>query len=323
MNAGLRTALALVLVAAGLALMVALYVERVRSPLQSTLTTSFQVLGTPVKLLDRAASRVVPVSALDERQLGDTIRARYDAQVVAGDPDQAYLDALVKDLGSFTRKPFPYRAYAISYGPPNAMALPGGVILVTRTLLGTMRSESELIAVLAHELGHIERGHCFDAVRFQLLARKIHSDRLGALADAATQILLRHAYSKTTEDEADQYAYELVINSRYDPRGVGGSFGSLRQYQGSKSQTLQHADPIRDYFASHPPLEIREAQFTARASQWWKQHAAERRYVGQQNLVQRKALGALDLGDEWVSGPGRGVTMNWRSGRDSNPRPPA
>src|SRR5438445_9698055 len=234
--------------------MVALYVERVRSPLQSTLTTSFQVLGTPVKLLDRAASRVVPVSALDERQLGDTIRARYDAQVIAGDADQAYLDALVKDLGSFTRKPFPYRAYAISYGPPNAMALPGGVILVTRTLLGTMRSESELIAVLAHELGHVERGHCFDAVRFQLLSRKIGSDTLGALADAAARMMLRHAYSKTTEDEADKYSYELMVNSRYDPMGVGSSFGSLRRYPRRPSQSPQHADPIRDYFMSHPPL---------------------------------------------------------------------
>ena len=112
MNPRLRTALALVLVATGGALMVALYLERVRSPLPSTLTASFQVLGTPVKLIDRAASRVVPVSALDERQLGDTIRLRYDAKVIAGDPDQAYLDALVKDLGSFTRKPFPYRARA-------------------------------------------------------------------------------------------------------------------------------------------------------------------------------------------------------------------
>ena len=285
--------------------MAALYLERVRSPLPSTLTTAFQVLGTPVKLLDRAVSRVVPVSALDERELGDTLRLRYDATVIAGDPDQAYLDALVKDLGSFTRKPFPYRAYVISYGPPNAMALPGGVVVVTRTLLGAMRSESELIAVLAHELGHIERGHCFDAVRFQLLARKIHSDRLGALADIATQILLRHAYSKTTEDEADQYAYELVINSRYDPRGVGGSFASLRQSQGGAMQTPQHADPMRDYFASHPPLEIREAHFDARALQWWKQHPADRRYVGRRNLIQRKALGGFEVPEEWVSGPGR------------------
>jgi beta-barrel assembly-enhancing protease len=303
-----RLVLLALLLVCGAALIAALYVSRVRSPLQSTLASSFQLLGTPVKLVDRVASRMVPVNALDERDLGDTYRRRYDAQAVAGGADQEYLDALVKAMSPFLRKPFPYRAYVIgSWGAPNAMALPGGVILVTRELLTSLQSESELVAVLAHELGHIEQGHCFDAVRFQLLSRKIGSDTLGALADAAARMMLRHAYSKTTEDEADKYAYELVVNSRYDPMGVGGSFGSLRQYPGRPSQTPQHADPIRDYFMSHPPLEIREAEFSERAAAWWKQHAEETRYVGRQNLVERKALGTLDLSGEWVSGSARRV----------------
>lgn len=304
MKSRLRLGLLALLFASGAALVSALYVSRTHSPLHSTLTSSFQLLGTPVKLIDRVASRMVPVSALDERDLGDTFRRRYDAQVTAGDADQDYLDALVKELRPFARKPFSYRAYVIGYhGAPNAMALPGGVILVTRELLSTLRSESELVAVLAHEFGHIERGHCFDTVRFQLLSRKIGSDTLGALADATTRILLRHTYSKTTEGEADQYAYELLINSRYDPLGLGGSFGSLRRYSKRPTQTPQHADPIRDYFMSHPPLEIREAEFSERATRWWKQHATERRYVGRQNLADRKALATIDLSGEWASDP--------------------
>jgi beta-barrel assembly-enhancing protease len=304
MKSGLRLTLLILLLACGAALVASLYVEHVRSPLQSTLTSSFQLLGTPVKLLDRMASRVVPVSALDERELGDTFRKRYDAQVTSGDADQAYLDALMVEIKSLTHKPFPYRAYVIGYyGAPNAMALPGGVILVTKELLGTLHSESELVAVLAHEVGHIERGHCFDTVRFQLLTRKIGSDMLGALADAAAQILLRHVYSKTTEGEADEYAYELLVSSRYDPLGVSKSFGSLRRYTKSAgAQTPQHAHPIRDYFMSHPPLEIREAEFNERAAAWWKKHAEERRYVGQQNLLDRKALGTIESSGEWASG---------------------
>jgi beta-barrel assembly-enhancing protease len=302
-NVRVRAAFLAVLVILGLSLLSALYERRVKSPLQSTLTTAFQILGTPVKLVDRTASRVVPVSALDERQLGDTYRARYDVQVRPGDVDQAYLDALTKGLSQFAHKPFPYRVYVVDLGAPNAMALAGGVILVTRPLLTTLHSESELMAVLAHELGHIERGHCFDAVRFQLLARRVKSDRLGSLADAATQILLRHSYSKTIEDEADQYGYELMINGRYDPRGMGTSFASLLQYQAKKlPASRQHADPLRDYFASHPPLEIREAQFTARATQWWRQHENERRYVGRQNLVDRKSLLDVNYAGEWTSG---------------------
>ena len=65
------------------------------------------------------------VRRLDERELGDTIRRRYDFQAKAGDPDQAYLDALLSELKPFTHKPFPYRAYVVgSRGMPNAMALP-------------------------------------------------------------------------------------------------------------------------------------------------------------------------------------------------------
>ncbi len=305
MKSALRLGLFGLLLAGGTALVVALYVERTQSPLLSTLTSSFQLFGTPVKLIDRAASRVVPVSALDERELGDAFRRRYNAQVRAGDADQAYLDAVMAQIRPYAHKPFAYRVYVIdNFGAPNAIALPGGVILVTRELLRTLHSESELVAVLAHELGHIERGHCFDTVRFQLLARKLGSNTLGSFADATAQILLHHAYSKTVEAEADAYAYELMVNSRYDPMGVGRSFGSLRQYMNAAgAKPSQHANLIRDYFASHPPLEIREAEFSERATVWWKRHEGGRRYVGQKNLVDRKALTTLDYSAEWVIGP--------------------
>lgn len=306
MKATWRIASLTLLLACGMALIAVFYTSRSRSPLPSTLTSTFQLIGTPIKFVDRVASRVVPVNALDERELGDTYRRRYDAQVTPGDVDQAYLDALMTDLRPFARKPFPYRAYVIGRSSlPNAMALPGGVILVTRGLLGTLRSESELIAVLAHEIGHVERGHCFDTVRFQLLSRKIGSNSLGKIADMAAQFLLRHAYSKTVEDEADEYAYELLVSSKYDPIAVGKSFGSLLQYKkNSGVSTPQHADLLRDYFISHPPLEIREAEFSGRASAWWKLHPGERRYVGQRNLLERKTRVALDISGEWLSASG-------------------
>lgn len=304
MKSHLRNIFLVLLLACGTALVVSLYLARPRSPLSSTLTSTFQLLGAPIKFLDRAASRVVPVNALDEKELGDTYRQRYDVQVAADDIDQAYLDTLVRELALFARKPFPYRAYVIGKsGPPNAMALPGGVILVTRTLLNTLGSESELVSVLAHEIGHIERGHCFDAVRFQLLSRKIGSNTLGKFADMTAQILLRHAYSKTVEDEADEYAYELLISSKYDPLGVGRGFVSLRKYKEKVGvPTPQHANLMRDYFTSHPPLEIREAKFSERAAAWWRRNPDEKRYIGQQNLTNRKPLSTLNVDAEWVNG---------------------
>lgn len=67
------------------------------------------------------------------------------------------------------------------------------------------------------------------------------------------------------EDEADVYAYELVISSPYDPLGVGNAFGSLLRFSGLHGvESRRHADPFRDYFMSHPPLEIREPNFVCK-----------------------------------------------------------
>lgn len=298
---------ALVVVGLGLAVLLAL--GQRGSPLISSLATPFQWLGAPVKLADRLASRVVPVGSLEERQLGDLYRQGFDRQVKVGDPVQAYLDALMVPVRSRTRRPFPYRAYRLGpQGVPNAVALPGGVILVTDELLATLGSEAELVAVLAHEAGHIELGHCFDAVRFQLLSRRSGNGSVGELADQASQLLLRHAFSKGEEHEADAYAFQLLIHSPYDPAALGASFASLRRSEvrasaGDASPAAQHADPLRDYFRSHPPTAIREAEFSQEGTSWWRRHPRERRYVGVRNLRLRLPMARRPLPQEWRRGP--------------------
>jgi predicted Zn-dependent protease len=305
MKPGLRLVALVALIACGVALIVVLQRARVQPPLESTFTSAFQIVGAPVKLVDRVASRVLPVGELDEQELGDVYRRRYDPQATPASREQRYLDSLVAELQPLTGKPFPYRAYVVDYPTPNAMALPGGVVLVTRDLLTTLRSEAELVAVLAHEIGHIERGHCFDAVRFELLARKVGAEPLGTLADFAAGILLRHAYSKTVEHEADAYAFELLTHSRYDPRGVAGGFEALLVYALAHGGPQgQPASPLRDYFSSHPPLEVRTAEFSQRADLWWRRNPEAQRYAGRRNLRARVALPRRELADEWVGSQG-------------------
>jgi predicted Zn-dependent protease len=256
-----------------------------------------------VKSVDRFVGRVVPVDELDERDLGRVFRARYDAQKTPNDRDFLYLNDLMEHISRRARKPFEYQVYVLSSPVPNAMALPGGVILVTRGLLATLQSESELVAVLAHELGHVELSHCFDAVKFELLTRKLGSAPLGQLADLAVRLLVAHSFTKSQEGEADEYAYVLLLHGSYEPRGAGRAFASLLAWQRRQEAERRpsHADPFRDYFLSHPPLELRRDEFLARAGAWWRGHRRERRYLGEANLSQRASFfSGFRPSDEWT-----------------------
>ena len=280
-----------VILSAGIALVAVLSIERIDTPLPASLAPVFQLLGTPVMALDHLVTRVIPIDEVDEREFGELLRARYERQVDPDDPDYLYVNDLMARLATRARKPFDYRVYILDWTMPNAMALPGGVILVTTGLLEVLNSEAELVAVLAHELGHIERGHCLDAVKFRILADKVGARTFGQIVDASVQILMGHSFSKTEEDDADEYSYALLLESRYDPSAVGMAFSSLLEYQtGRERRRSGVVNPFRDYFSSHPPLEIREAEFRERAGAWWRRHPGEVRQIGEENLRVRNTV---------------------------------
>ncbi|MBM9500933.1 M48 family metallopeptidase [Leptospira sp. 201903071] len=284
----------------GGALMVLLYREQIQTERTSTLAPFYQILGKPIRTMNRALTKVLSVDSLDEKEYGDAIRERFSELKNVGDKDYDYLNQLIGSLTVYKQKPFDYTVYIMEEESPNAFALPGGVIFVTRGLLETLKSEHELISVLSHEIGHIEKSHCMDGIRFELLAKKIGTDTLGKLADFAFQTMTRHAYNKTQEDEADEYAYDLILNTTYDPNGVGLAFLRLEKYSpetGSKKAKL-----FSEYFQSHPHMDLRREKFSERANLWWENHPEERRYKGIRNLKSRITFEKKDYEEEWTEG---------------------
>ena len=289
------------LVLLGGVLVTVLYMERVQPPVKPTFTSAFQVFGETVRVVDRLASRAMPVDDFDEAALGEAYKGLYEHEERT--PTDLYVNAVLADVSARTNKDFPYRAIVLPWEVPNAMALPGGVIFVTDGLLETLDNEAQLAAVLAHEVGHIELSHCVDAVKYEIVAKKLGVMPLGQIADMAVQLMIGYSFSKTQEHEADLYAWKRLSNSRYDPGAVGGSFEAMLRWTESVGISGYEPGLFRDYFASHPPLEVRAHEFSNRANRWWRRHAAERRYAGAQNLDELSPLGdGPGLPSEWVSG---------------------
>jgi len=120
----------------------------------------------------------------------------------------------------------------------NAFSAPGGLILITRGMLRCCKTEDELAAVLAHEVGHTSARHGVRSIqgsRITSLAtmvgveavRREGNDNLVKLVnifegslDDVTNTLVTSGYSRSYEREADAEASKMMAKVGYDPRAL-------------------------------------------------------------------------------------------------------
>jgi len=165
---------------------------------------------------------------------------------------QKHLDLLVKALPSDSPlHAYVFKIYLDESDQINAMALPGGSIVVLKGLLGNVKSENELDMVLAHELGHfahrdhlqaIGRGLLMVAASF-LLPGDQSSDIVPWIAGK-----LERTYSQKQEAAADSWGLDL-LNSRYGH--VGGATDFFKRLAGKDKSHLSY------FFATHPHPDFR------------------------------------------------------------------
>jgi predicted Zn-dependent protease len=160
---------------------------------------------------------------------------------------QQLLDSLVAVL---PHKPnTTYRVRVISSKQANALALPGGYIIVLSGLLKEINSENELAFVLSHEIGHFaNRDHLRRLGRGLVLSA--FSIFLTGLDNGITQLLMQSLlnvelkFSRDQEIKADLYALEL-LNKRYD-HVAGATDFFTRIAARNVNNRLSY------YFATHP-----------------------------------------------------------------------
>src|SRR4029450_6308060 len=109
-----------------------------------------------------AEARSALISEKKERELGQEAASEVERTVgLVRDPALVgYVSEIGRRLVAHTSTPdAPYRFHVADETEPNAFALPGGFVYVTRGLLALANSEDELAGVMRHVIGHVVARH--------------------------------------------------------------------------------------------------------------------------------------------------------------------
>ncbi len=137
----------------------------------------------------------------------------------------------------------------------NALALPGGIIIMTDGLFELAENDQQIIAVLAHEAGHIEHQHGLRSLFQNSITALFMAGVLGditsitSLSVALPTILVENRYSREFEQEADQYAVDFLQTHNIEARQFIRILTLLEQPTNS--------DYEFDYLSSHPAMHKR------------------------------------------------------------------
>ncbi len=175
----------------------------------------------------------------------------------------AYVQRVGNRLAAVSDRKLPYEFVVLNNSIPNAWALPGGKIAVNRGLLTQLNSESELAAVLGHEIVHAAARHSAQQmsrgmiVQGGLLAAQVaasdsdYGNLYMAGAGLGAQLMMQR-YSREAELEADHYGIEYMQRAGYDVQGAVTLQETFVKMSANKQSSW-----FEGLFASHPPSQER------------------------------------------------------------------
>lgn len=144
----------------------------------------------------------------------------------------------------------------------NAFATPGGYVYITRGLLNLAQDESQVAAVLGHEMGHINARHNAQQQSQTMVANlglQVLDLTLGnPIASQAGSLgseLIITKYSRSHELEADALAVRYLTAAGYDPY-ANTKFLALLEENTQLEQRMsgsQGGDALAAFFQTHPP----------------------------------------------------------------------
>lgn len=200
-----------------------------------------------VKMGDRAAKQV-------EQEMG----------IYKHDSLEKVINAIGQKLVSnLEKKPteFTFVFHLIDTDVPNAFALPGGHVYVTRGILPLVQNEDELAGIMGHEIVHVVNRHSVRQVNREIvpavlkipgnLINVLTFSHIGSLLNLPIDLISSPfiaSYSRKHETEADEEGIKLAQRSGYRPEALAEVLARL-----SKGiEVITGQKEKRSYLADHP-----------------------------------------------------------------------
>jgi Zn-dependent protease with chaperone function len=145
---------------------------------------------------------------------------------------------------------------------PNAFALPNGTVVVTDELVELSKNTEEVMAVLAHEIGHVHERHALrmalenSMVALFALAYLGDASQMSVIAGSLPTIYANAHFSRAHETEADTFALEFLTEAQIPRHHFADILRRLHEELGGDTES-----GALDYFSSHPGLEERVGRF--------------------------------------------------------------
>ena len=155
-----------------------------------------------------------------ERNLGDALVGDFGNRICHTPQGDAALAKLLAKVDPAREK---VRAGVAASPDVNAIALPGGQILLFDGLVQEAGSAEELAGVLAHEVGHVRERHVMTALLRQFGLTVLLSGMNTSFGDTLFGLAAMD-YSRDAEREADAYARARMAESRISPLGAAAFF---------------------------------------------------------------------------------------------------
>lgn len=195
-----------------------------------------------------------------------------------------YINHLGEILALHGQLPQPY-FFLVDSNEINAFAGPGGYIGINSGLILATANESELAAVMAHEMAHVRLHHLYRLIEHQkqmripMLASMLASIALGVInptlgSGALMASLTGFAqdnvnYIRSNEKEADRIGIDMLIKSGLDPLGMAEFFKKMQL-----NSRYAYTDNIPAILRTHPLDDDRIAEADNRSL-----HLPKKKYI--------------------------------------------